>query len=204
MGFEPVLLPPSRYLPKPVSSHADMLLHRLGDSLLCCEYYAKENPDIFVGEKVILSEEMHGDVYPGDVLFNCFEFQGKLYGKTEYLSRYLKEYSTQKGNETVELKQGYAKCSCIVTPKLCITDDENIAKTVKNCVKIQKGSVALPGYDVGFIGGASFYFDRTVYFFGSVKTHPDANSIVSCLNGVGINTVDLSTENLTDYGGTVI
>ncbi len=204
-GYAPVLLPPSPFLPDPVASHPDMLLCRLGDKLLVCEYYKKANPDIFVGEKLILSDEIHGDVYPDDILFNCFEFRGKMYCKQDHISKHVTEYCCGNGIEIVDLKQGYAKCSCIVTPEVCITADANILKnTGDSCVPILKGSVELPGYDTGFIGGASFYDNGNMYFFGSLNAHADGEKIKRTLEQNGIGVIELSNGTLTDLGGAIL
>ncbi len=204
-GYKAILLPKSRFLQEPVAAHADMLLHRVGDKLLCCEYYAKDDPTAFDNEKMLLTDETHCEKYPGDILFNCFEFQNRLYGKLDSLSEYVVKHYKEKGTKLVNIRQGYAKCSCIVTPKLCITDDENISNTVEErCIKIKKGSILLPGYNEGFIGGASFYDDDTVYFFGALHTHPDGEFIKDVLKQVNVDIVELAEGMLTDLGGAVL
>ncbi len=201
-GYAPILLPPSPLLPTPVASHADMLMYKLGDKLLLCEYYAKENSEIFSPKEIILTDETHGNKYPHDILFNCFEFRGKLYGKTENLSKYITD---RYKNASVGLKQGYAKCSCIVTPDVCITADDNIAQKLGDkCLHISSGGVNLPGYDIGFIGGASFYDEDTVYFFGKLSSHADGEAIEDTLDRCGISTVELSDSPLIDLGGCVV
>ncbi len=202
-GFYPILLPESTHLQKPVAAHADMLVHRLGKDLLCAKYYAKENPDVFIGDDVILTEEAHHEQYPYDILFNCFEYKNTLYGRLQYLSEYIKKYCTERKMSFVDLKQGYAKCSCIVTPEVCITDDESVARSVEGCVKIRREGIRLPGYSGGFIGGASFYHNGTVYFFGGLGNHPDGEIIRKTLTQVGIGAVELSKEQLIDLGGAV-
>ena len=60
----------------------------------------------------------------------------------------------------VNVSQGYAKCStCVVGEDAIITYDRGIAKAADaagmDVLVIEPGHVDLPGYDTGFIGGAS-------------------------------------------------
>ncbi len=204
LGYYPVLLPPSSRLDTPVASHADMLLYKLGDELLVCEYYYMQNKELFEGEKLLLTAEKHEKNYPNDILFNAFVYKDMLVGKLEKLSVYVREYYSS--FTCVNVKQGYAKCSCVVTDDTCITADKSIFDKLKNknCIEIGEGDVELDGYDKGFLGGASFYDDGKVFFFGDLYTHKDGKRIESQLKKYGTETVCLSNGPLKDLGGAVI
>lgn len=203
-GYRPVLLPPSKLLDAPVASHSDMLLHRLGDKLLVCEYYYNENKELFDEKNVIITDEKHGRNYPDDIIFNAFVYKGMLVGKIEKLSEYIKKY--YEGLKCVNVRQGYAKCSCVVTPDFCITADENIFNKLYSfgCERISKGGIELDGYNYGFLGGASFYDDGKMFFFGDLYTHKDGNKIAKLLKKSKIETVCLTNGTLKDLGGAIV
>lgn len=204
VGFEPILLPPFPLLPRPVASHADMLLFDLGDSLLMHRQYYETNAALFEGIHLTLSEEMIGDVYPNDVLFNALKTHCFVYGLKSALSIHI-----QNRFEVKHVKQGYARCSvCQLNESACITADPSLAdalaKDGKSVLKIQNGHISLPGYDYGFIGGASFVFNHTLYTFGSLDCHPDGKSIAEFAEKNGVSVFPLSDEPLFDAGGAFV
>lgn len=202
--YRPVLLPPSKLLDTPVASHADMLLHRLDDKLLVCEYYYNENKELFDDENVILTDEKHGKNYPDDIIFNAFVYKNTLVGKIEKLSKYIRKHC--ESLKCVNVKQGYAKCSCIVTPDFCITADKNIFNKLYNlgCSCVSEGGVELDGYNYGFLGGASFYDDGKMFFFGDLYAHKDGKIIAELLKSRGIETNCLTSGTLKDLGGAIV
>lgn len=204
LDYCPVLLPPSKLLDAPVASHADMLLHRLDDKLLVCEYYYNENKELFDGENVILTDEKHGKKYPEDIIFNAFVYKDMLVGKIEKLSKYIRKY--YEPLKYVNVRQGYAKCSCIVTPDFCITADKNIFNRLHSfgCVHVSEGGIELDGYNYGFLGGASFYDDGKMFFFGDLHTHKDGKQIAKLLKNCGIEAFCLANGTLKDLGGAIV
>ena len=197
-------LPPSSRLPAPVACHPDMLISYVGGELVACRYYYVENKDVFSGVDVSLTDERHGEKYPDDVLLNCFELCGKVYGRISSASEYIK----RKAAAFVNVKQGYAHCSTLIFGDHAVTADEGIFKALTDngvdALKIRPGDIELPGYGCGFIGGASFCFDKTVYFFGSLSDHPDGESIREFIASRGYGIEELSDGPLTDFGGGLI
>lgn len=201
MGFVIFPLPPCKTLPSPTSTHADMILFYDGELILSEDYYTA-NTTLF--DKVVLTTEHSSPSYPGDILFNCFVLNNTLFGKLENLSLKIKE----RYDKQIDLKQGYAKCSCIVLDDAIITADENIfgavSKTTADALKISAGHICLPGYDCGFIGGSSLVFDNTVFFFGDITSHPDHEKIKEFLSVHGYNLAFDKSYPLTDFGGGII
>ena len=199
--FDIRLLPPSSRLPAPVSCHPDMLIASAGSELVVCRYYYEENESVFNGVKVSLTDESHGAEYPADVLLNCFELCGKVYGREASASKYIK----QKAANFVNVKQGYAHCSTLIFGDHAVTADEGIFKALTDngadALKIRPGHIDLPGYGCGFIGGASFCFGNTVYFFGSLSTHPDGEMIREFITSRGYGIEELVKRPLIDLGG---
>ena len=73
-----------------------------------------------------------------------------------------------------------------------------------NVLLIQPGHIALPGYDCGFIGGASFVYENKVIFFGNIEKHPDYTEISAFIDEAGYETVYEKNTPLTDLGGAVV
>ena len=196
-----ILLPDFERLPKPVASHADMLMYKLRDSLLVHKEYYDKNSDLFSGVKVTLTDEFIADKYPNDILLNALNLDGNVYCKADYVSRYIRADA----DNIVDLNQGYARCSaCIVTDTAIITADRNIADNVKDVLLIQEGNIKLDGYNYGFIGGASVRIDGKILFFGDISGHPDYKEIMEFCGRHDTEVISLSDEMLYDYGSMVI
>lgn len=198
-----VKLPKFFRLPEPVSSHADMLLYKLNGSILMHEKYYDMNHKLFSDVNVTLTDEYISDKYPHDILLNALNLRDIVYGKKDFISRYIKAET----EHIVDLRQGYARCSvCVVTESAVITSDHNIARnlTDTDVLFIRSGHIGLYGYDYGFIGGASVTIDDNVLFFGDITAHPDYESILKFCEKHNVQVVSLSDEMLYDYGAMVI
>ena len=115
-----------------------------------------------------------------------------------------------RGYGLINVKQGYAKCSCAaVSDHAIITADNGIIRSLEDnpidVLSIGKGSIRLDGADTGFIGGASGYDKdrKTLYFCGNIKEHPDYNSIKRFCNEQDTQIVSLNDDHLTDIGGII-
>ena len=200
MGLNVVLLPPDPSLPEPVSCHADMLMF---GNILQKDYY-KRNKELFGGYDIVLAEEKFGKEYPKDVLLNAFAVGDTLFGRLESVSVKIKEQYPK----AVNLRQGYAKCSTLLFGNNAITADKGIGSVLTehglNVLIITSGHIALPGYDYGFIGGASFVYKNIVYFFGDLEKHPDCVKICNFIEDAGyVPAYDIDYP-LTDFGGAII
>jgi hypothetical protein len=199
---EIILLPDFDLLPTPVASHADMLMYKLRDSLLAHNRYYYENPDLFNGVKITLTNEYISNTYPNDILLNALNLGGTVYCKADCISKYIRADA----DKIVNLKQGYARCStCIVSNNAVITADRNIADIVSaDVLLIKEGHIKLDGYNYGFIGGASVKVGDNILFFGDISVHPDYEKITEFCGKYGMKAVSLSDEMLYDYGSMVI
>ena len=208
LGYKVIKLPPFDRLQKGVSSHADMLcFYRDGCLVTHRDYYSK-NRELFdgLGVRLVLSDEKIKAEYPYDVLFNAvLTNDGVLFSKTVSTSKYIKEISL----ECVEVKQGYTSCStCRVDDRAFITSDIGLYKSYSekgiDCLLISAGSITLPEYDTGFIGGSSVVLSDKVCFFGKVENHPDYKKIKEFIEKTNKTLVSLSDEKLTDIGGGIV
>ena len=110
------------------------------------------------------------------------------------------------GLETVNIAQGYAKCSvCVVDGRSVITADRGIAKAALSAgldvLTVTPGYIELEGFDCGFIGGASFKLAPDVMAFtGTLDGHPDRDAIISFLAVRGIKPLFLTGRPAFDIG----
>ena len=201
-------LSPSSRLPKETAAHADMLLFSRGDRLFVPAYYFEENQALFAGTDVTTAAETHGDKYPADILMNAFVLQGCLYGRVDRVADAILSDCGKEGIRPVPVRQGYARCSAALLPEGAITADVGIYRALRangaEALLIPAGHIELPGYDCGFIGGASFYMDGCLYFFGSIEAHPAYEKINDFCISHGVTPVSLGNGPLCDYGGALV
>ena len=203
-NFSVIKLNKEKDLPPPVSSHADMLIFSDGDRLVTTKKYYNENKTCFYGSEIITTNDGFGSSYPKDIIFNAFVIEDTLFGKTDSISREITALYKKKQN----LSQGYAKCSTLLFGNNAVTADTGIYNALYshgiNALLIKAGGIRLPGYNYGFIGGASFVFDDTVMFFGNLCLHPDYKEITDFIYSKGYKIISDNSMPLTDFGGAVI
>lgn len=215
-GFNVIKLPAEKKLPAAVASHTDMLIFRHNDTIIISQGYAEKNreliesvKDAVKGLKIIFSQDVHGDVYPRDAIFNCLSIGNKLFGRPDALSDTVKEYTDKAGLELIAVKQGYPACTTLAIPeKFAVTSDRGMARALQSngidvLIISESERICLPPYKCGFIGGASGIFGKTVYFLGNLKSHPDGEMIENALKERGYTSVSLDPEadSLFDLGG---
>ncbi len=209
-GFLPFLLPASDQLAAPVASHPDMLMF-FGDRIFCNREYFEAATGVLsaisevLGLPLELGNEKISEKYPSDIAYNALAVGSFVFGKLEYLAPSVLKYAEQTALTTVDVKQGYAKCSvCKVSENAIITADPSIEKAALahglDVLLIRSGHIALNGYDCGFIGGASGEDRENVYFCGDLELHPDAEVIKSFCKKHSKTAVSLSDEPLYDVG----
>ncbi len=151
-----------------------------------------------------------GIKYPENVRLNCLYLGGRLYAKHSATDSAVLDYCRRNDIPTVNVNQGYTRCSTlIVADCAAITADKSVEKALKDngaeVLLISPGHILLEGFDYGFIGGAGFSDNGTVYFFGNIKKHPDYEKIkVFCEKHHAHIKILCAELPLTDLGGVVI
>ena len=184
-----------------------MLICRLGDLLVIHESYYRQNRDLFDTTGINFSK-INMPVskrYPNDIALNGLFLSDILYGRTDKLADAL----CRNAKKTVFVRQGYTRCSvCKISENAIITADPSIANAAQensvDVLRIKEGHVLLDGYDHGFIGGASFFYKDTVFFFGRVEDLPDYGKIKDFAEKHSVKLVSTSQNPLYDIGGAVI
>ena len=155
-------------------------------------------------EKTVMRE------YPNNVLLNCLYHNHRLYGNVKAIDPVVIRYCKEQNIPVENVNQGYSRCSVMpVNDNAVITADRSLQKAlVKNGAEvllIQPGDIRLDGYPYGFIGGAGFTDNDTVFFFGNVRKHPDYEKIkVFCNRYDSKIEILCPSEPLTDIGGAVL
>lgn len=189
-GYKVIRMPSHPSLPSPVAAHADLLLFFAPEEILCTKAYFNIAGDrLFeiantAKKPLRLIEDELGDTYPNDVFLNAAILGDTLFCNPKTVAKRILISLSQK--EIVSVKQGYTKCSILpVGDRALITEDVSIADLGSNhgfdALLIEKGHVALPGYDTGFLGGASSFspYRETseIFFCGDLESHPNAKEI---------------------------
>ena len=222
LGIDAICLDECINLERVVASHADMqVLHLYSNKFVTI-------PNIHCKVDKLYSEYLHGincntdslyvefrageprrlEKYPYSASYNaliidryavfnplCIDPKAKALLENKYICLYV--------------KQGYARCStCIVNEDAVITSDPSIEAVLSEAgfdvLKICSGNISLPGYDYGFIGGASFKISKSkIAFTGTLDMHPDKSIILDFLSKHGAEAVYLSCEPIFDIGSAI-
>lgn len=192
-----------------IAYHPDLVLHPVDINTLVVapevfDYYAQKlNPfalDLIKGESLL------GRDYPENIYYNVFRIGKHFAHKGAYTDNRIVESYKKSKISLVNISQGYSKCStALVDNKSAITSDKKIARELialgYDILLIESGWIDLPGYDYGFIGGASGHLSRKeMVFTGSLRKHPDKLKIEAFIYNKGLEIIYLSEETIIDLG----
>ena len=113
------------------------------------------------------------------------------------------------GKIPVDVRQGYARCSsAVVDGRSVITADPGIAAALMklgdvDVLTVEPGHVLLPGFDYGFIGGASGRVGDELIFSGDLSAHPDFRAIEAFADQRGVRLKCFPEFPLTDIGSII-
>lgn len=194
----------NKNLLSPLQAHPDMLIHILPNGNIVADrdnydYYKKLWPDriVFKSEKSLNAK------YPQDISLNGVAFKNYFIHNLEHTDKTLYEYYKNKGYDLINVKQGYTKCNITLGKNVLITSDSDIYNKLNNKVKIlliDHKQIILKGFNYGFIGGASGYFNDKIYFTGNLKKHSSFNKIIKFLNENNEEYDFLSKKEIEDFG----
>lgn len=192
MGHIVVKLTRNDIVYEQICSHPDIFMCKMGTTPSSDVVFANYNE---IGKK-----------YPNNITYNAVCLEKYFIHNLSYCSGRLLEYVKKAGLTTVNVRQGYTKCSCVaVSGNSLITADKGIADKLSSCsnidvLMISPGHVALPGFDYGFLGGASGCVDNEVIFNGDLSSHPDYQKIVEFIYSHGKKVKYFPNLPLTDIG----
>ncbi|MBQ4042561.1 MAG: hypothetical protein IJD06_01080 [Clostridia bacterium] len=206
-----LLLPPCMTADRRIACHPDTLTAQIGDTLIVSAAYAAQASDVFsrlerqTDCRIVRAPGVLGARYPADIGCNVLVRGEYLYGLVSHLWPEVTDAAVQKGMTVRSVRQGYAGCSALVCSELVISADPSVLRAVSEdgaqTLSVTPGGIELPGYDCGFIGGASGFCEGTAVFFGSPDRHPDGAKIRKVLESRGMELLPLTDSPLFDGGG---
>lgn len=187
-----------------LDTHTDILVHPLpnGDIVVDrdnLEYYKKILPD----KNIIPSHSSLSKEYPKDVPLNAFSFKNYFIHNLKFTDQVILDYYKNSGYEMISIKQGYAKCSCLVTEDFIITSDGGIYESLKDFIpiyKINHGEIKLKNFNYGFIGGASGVLGKKIFFTGDFSHHSSYEEILKIIKKYDYEIEILSKDLIEDFG----
>ena len=213
-GINVISLPDNPYVDTRLSGHADLsMLHLGGDRLLLAPYLkgSKFSHQLEeMGFDLRYADIEQSALYPGDAQMNvCILGDKVIYNPKTVPNSIVKYLTIKSGAVQISSRQGYSRCSvCVVSGNAIITADEGICRSAEahgiDVLKIRPGYIDLPGFDYGFIGGASFKIsDTKLAFTGTLNRHPDAASIIKFVGLHNVNIVYITDKPAFDIGGAI-
>lgn len=210
--FDVLALPPDSGIDAPVSSHPDMIMCRIGTHIFLPRSYAVSHPEVYRalscadGYTVVLSDSPRNARYPYDISLNCAVTDSSVYGKkliclSKHTCPKVVKEARERFYNIVNVKQGYAGCSCLVSDKAVLTSDKGIYSALAAlqlpAFLCSCESIRLEGYSHGFIGGCGGVYGNELYLFGD--EYP--NEVKDFAEYSSLTIVQLLHAPLTDYGG---
>ncbi len=194
----------NKNLMKGLDTHPDILLHPLPSGELVVdmdnfEYYKKIFPD----KKILPSHSSLSKKYPKDVPLNAFTFKNYFIHNLKFTDQVLLDYYKNSAYELINIKQGYGKCSSLVTSDFIITSDGGIYESLKDFIpiyKINHGEIKLQNFNYGFIGGASGVYGKKIFFTGDFSHHSSYEEILKIIKKYDYEIEILSKDPLEDFG----
>lgn len=210
-GFCVFRLPAIDRLEPAIASHTDILTFKLRDKIFFSrEYFEKHLLDNcpLDSAKIIITDECQGGGYPKNAIFNGLLMGNKLFCKSDTFSGEILDCVKNHSIDVIHVNQGYPACTVLkISESAVITADLGMEKALVNegisVLRIDNGDIMLPPYEYGFIGGAGAVFNDTVYFFGDITTHRNAEIILDFIKANGKKALSLSKGPLRDLGGIV-
>ena len=210
-GFFVLRAPKSKYLPAPLASHPDMLMCKIGNTVISYADYVEEAPSFFddlansTSLSFKISDESPEEKYPRDCIYNALLVADKLFCKKDSVSGAILSHALGVGLNIINTNQGYPACTVLALgERYAVTADHGMAAAMQDAgidvTLIENGSIALPPYEYGFIGGAAGVFEDTVYFLGNPSLHPSWDKISDAIRRAGLRSVALSDTPLCDFG----
>lgn len=191
--------------------HPDIVITKISDNEIIIDPkyydYYKDKLDsfdisIYKGYKTV------EDKYPKNIIYNAAIIGENAIHNFKYTDRRLTELLKTKKMNFINVNQGYTKCSTVtIANKAIITSDKTIyTKSKDHGIKsllIDSKQIILPGFEYGFIGGASGFYKDTLYFTGKIDTHSSRNDILSFLEDMDIKVKYLSNKPAIDLGSII-
>lgn len=214
LGINALFMPDNPYVDDRLSGHADLsVLHLGGNRLLLAPYLKRSSFSQQLEDRgfdIRFADIEQSALYPNDAQMNvCILGDKVIYNPKTVPDTIVKYLTIGNGAIQISSRQGYSRCSvCVVNDNAIITADEGICRSAKahgiDVLKIMPGYIDLPGFDYGFVGGASFKIsDTKLAFTGGLDRHPDAEQIIEFTSLHNVDIVYITDKPAFDIGGAI-
>lgn len=201
----------SKNVLKGINTHPDMSVCPLydGDIIVSQESFEYYKQLSTFGINVIKGENDIKKEYPLDIAFNAVLISGILFHNLKYTDRGILNYCEKKGIRTVNVKQGYTKCSTlIVDEKSVVTCDKKLYQIYKenglDALLVDNKDIKINGFSHGFIGGCGGLISKkTIGFFGDITKYSDFNKLNNFIKEREVDYKILTPGHLFDYGSII-
>lgn len=211
-GFRVFRIPEDTDIPYPVRCHPDMIFTVIGGSVAAPASYYRKHAALLcdiaghTGKSLVLTEDERGARYPSDTGLNAAVGRDFVIARKKSCSESVLALARKEGLRLIDVNQGYAGCSCIVTDSVVITSDRGIHSSLVSAgirsEYVSNEGIRLPGYDRGFIGGAGGYACGRVFLFGSPSSFPGGGRLSEICGRENISITEIPCfPSVTDYGG---
>lgn len=162
-----------------------------------------------IGLNIIFGDKVLESKYPNDCAYNIARISNFIIHNFQITDKKILELIKKYSLKTINVKQGYTKCSVLIVGKnAIITSDKGIAKkTIENGIDtllIKPGNIELFNMNYGFIGGCAGYIDKDLLLFnGDITKHPDYIEINNFLKKYNKNIINIPNMNLLDIGSII-
>lgn len=207
----PIYLPDNPFVAPALAGHADLSVFSTGRKLILAPYLRNSRAAAELAaldRELCFADILQGAEYPADCGINACAVGEKLLCRENVTAAEI--LACFQAKNRINIRQGYARCSiCVVNDKAIITADFGAASAAERAgleaLRVAPGFFDLPGYEYGFIGGASFKLspDKLV-FTGDISAHPDAEKIVRFVRAHGVEPVYITRDKPIDIGGAVV
>ncbi len=205
-----IILPsfPCHSLPEPTNGHPDMTIFPLlGGYAICAPEVCSAYQPVLAPFGITLMEgktTLNSD-YPGDVAYNVLKADGCAFARWDSTDPEIAGLLDECGISRHNIHQGYARCSTVLFGHCMITADPSVKNEGEaagfEVLSVSGGHVELPGYEYGFLGGASGILDgNTVAFIGDLSFHPDGDAIRQFIQNHGFSVAEIPGKPLRDIG----
>lgn len=198
-------------LPESMRLHADLSFCYLGGGVAVCapeayDYYSKElapyGIELKMGKCAVRGN------YPCDAAYNVAIVGSTIYCKKNITDPVLIHKAQEMGYKTVNINQGYAKCSvCPVDSNSAISADMSFYKAAVregvDVLLITNDNIKLPGYPCGFFGGAAYMEAKGIFSVkGDITALPQYALIKEFLKKRNIK-IKNSVGDVHDFGSLI-
>ncbi|QIB69098.1 hypothetical protein Ami103574_07085 [Aminipila butyrica] len=189
-----------------VATHADLYMCKLGT--------AAHSPVFHMGTA---DSDQLGHNYPENIKYNAVCMGSYFIHHLKYTAPSLLEKVRQLGLNTIQVPQGYSKCSMtVLSDTAAITADEGIYHSIHRYFEenrptgspirlllIRPGHVKLDSFPYGFLGGASGLVGGQLIFNGDLSAHPDFQQISDFISAQGLTFKYFPDYPLADIGSII-